>query len=434
MKILLVSDNYPPFLGGAHRQTQLLGRELVRRGHTVKVATLWHGGMPSEEEDEGVTVYRLKQMRTWLPGLVRSKAQQYQPPWPDPVTTWQLRQVINQFEPDVIHAYGWISYSLAVALIGKSIPVLLSGRDYAYGCANRSLLWHGQTCTGPALAKCLECASTTYGGPKGWAAVWGVFLHKPLLRRKVNGLHSVSTYVQHVTRRDFLDDRLSSGQRRIGHTVIPSFQESAPESTTLGLVNVEPYVKQLPATTFILFVGALRLVKGLEPLIAAYVQLNNPPPLVLVGTVESDTPKFFPPGVQVLQNFPHAAVMAAWEHCLFGVLPSLWPEPLGSVVYEGMSKGKAVIGTTPGGHTDIIVDGETGFLVPAGNVEALRVAMQTLLDDGALRQQFGQAGRQRAKLFTADVAVPRFEQIYRQLTAARAGRPLEPHSIPLGEP
>ena len=114
--------------------------------------------------------------------------------------------------------------------------------------------------------------------------------------------------------------------------------------------------------------------------------------------------------------------MAAWEGALFGVIPSLWPEPLGSVVYEGMSRGKAMIGTTPGGHTDMIVDGVTGLLVPPGNVDALRTAMHTLLDDPQLCVRFGQAGRARARLFTAEVNVPRFEQLYRQLIDAKHSR------------
>ncbi len=97
------------------------------------------------------------------------------------------------------------------------------------------------------------------------------------------------------------------------------------------------------------------------------------------------------------------------------MIPSLWPEPLGSVVYEGMSRGKAVIGTTPGGHTDMIVDGVTGLLVPPGDVDALRTAMQTLLDDPELCVRYGQAGQERGRMFTAEVNVPRFEQLYRQL-------------------
>jgi glycosyltransferase involved in cell wall biosynthesis len=125
-------------------------------------------------------------------------------------------------------------------------------------------------------------------------------------------------------------------------------------------------------------------------------------------------------------------VLAAWERCLFGVLPSLWPEPLGSVVYEGMSRGKAVIGTRPGGHTDLIVDGVTGLLIPQGDTDALENTMRALIGSGELRERLGQAARERARQFTARVAVPRFEQIYRQLAAGQASEANERVALPLG--
>src|SRR4029078_7850246 len=109
-------------------------------------------------------------------------------------------------------------------------------------------------------------------------------------------------------------------------------------------------------------------------------------PLVLIGTYERDTPTPFPSGAIVLTNVPHAAVLAAWERALFGVTPSLWPEPLGAVVFEGMSCGKAVIGTSPGGHAEMIVDGETGVLVAPGDSTALATAMDELIRDPALRE------------------------------------------------
>jgi len=163
-------------------------------------------------------------------------------------------------------------------------------------------------------------------------------------------------------------------------------------------------------------------VKGINQLLEAYARLASPPPLVLIGTFEFDSPREFPPGVIVLENLPHHAVMAAWERCLFGVIPSLWPEPLGSVVYEGMSRGKAVIGTAPGGHTDMIVHGETGLLVPSGDVDALTQAMTELIDQAELRERLGNAARERARLFTASVAVPQFERFYQYVIDRSSGR------------
>ncbi len=420
LRILLVSDHYPPFIGGAHRQTQLLAHELRQRGHEVNVATVWSGGLPEVEDDAGVRVFRLKQLRTWLPGMVHDRKQRHQPPFPDPITVVGLRRVIRDFKPDVVHAYGWFSYSSALALLGTHIPLLISARDYGYSCATRTLVYRGeQTCDGPALPKCLGCAANLYGTPKGWLAALGVLLGRSLLKRKVRGIHSISAYVQAIMRRDFLGNQQTN---TIAEAIIPSFREDEADQQATVDAQTQSYLDRLPAEKFILYVGALRRVKGVSQLLDAYARLASPPPLILIGTFESDSPREFPPGVSVLENVPHRAVMAIWERSLFGVIPSLWPEPLGSVVYEGMSRGKAVIGTAPGGHTDMIIPGETGLLIPAGDIDALTQAMTDLIDQPDLRERLGTAAKQRSRLFTASVAVPQFERFYQRVIGQSTGR------------
>lgn len=412
MRILLATDHFPPFIGGAHRQAQLIARAMAERGHEVVVATPWHGGLPEVEEDAGVTVHRVRQLRTMFTALVRDERQRHQPPFPDPVTIAGLRKLIREFEPEVIHAYGWLAFSVAVALGRRRIPMLVSARDYGYFCATRTLLRKGAPCSGPGPAKCLACAGEYYGRPKGWFAAAGVALSKPLLARKMTGLHSVSTYVHDVT----VEHMPAPGEGLVEVT-IPSFQE-APSSDG---VDVEGWLSRLPSEPFILFVGAFRKVKGLETLFDAYRQLDSPPPLVLMGTYERDSPADFPPEATVLTDVPNAAVMAAWDKAMFGVMPSLWPEPLGATVAEGMSRGRPVIGTQLGGHVDMLTD-SAGMLVPQGDVEALRGAMERLIADPDLREEMGRAAAERARSFKAENVLPRFEQAYRTVIAAGAGK------------
>src|SRR5581483_7230573 len=308
MRILLVSDHYPPFIGGAHRQTQLLGHKLMQRGHTVAVATVWQPGLPRVQDDDGVAVHRLGQLRALLPWFAQGSKQRHQPPSPDPVTVWQLRRLLNEFQPDIVHSYGWFSYSCAAALLGKNIPLLVSARDYAYSCATRTLV-HNETdiCSGPALRKCLACSAHHYGTAKGYTAVAGVYSGHGLLRRKISGVHSISSYVKQIVGRDFLGAAVAEKQpkRGIVQAIIPSFREDDRELDKRIDPKLYTYLDALPKQPFILFVGALRLVKGLEQLLAAYERLESPPPLVLIGTIEKDTPRVFPKGVVVLQNFPH---------------------------------------------------------------------------------------------------------------------------------
>jgi glycosyltransferase involved in cell wall biosynthesis len=312
-----------------------------------------------------------------------------------------------------------MSYAAAAALDDDRVPLILSARDYAYGCATRTLLHRGRICEGPAPPKCLACSARAYGPLKGAVATAGVRAFRATLAARVHVLHSISTYVRDMVRRDFLDDRVSG----IPHVIIPSFGESEPfDAASADPAEIARLDAELPDRPFILFVGALRRPKGIEPLLEAYRRLSDPPPLVLAGTREADTPRDVPPGVTVIEDVPHSSVMLAWRRALFGVAPSLWPEPLGSVVYEGMSQGRAVIGTVPGGHADMIEDGISGILVPAGDVSALVGAMKRLIDDPAERERLGLAAADRARLFTAVHVMPRWERTYRDAIAAARSR------------
>jgi glycosyltransferase involved in cell wall biosynthesis len=334
------------------------------------------------------------------------------------VTILQLRRLIRRFRPDIVHSYGWISYSCAAALLGSNVPLIITSRDYAYGCANRTLMFDGTECTGPELTKCLGCAGRHYGRAKGWTAAVGVLGSRPLLRAKTAAIHSISTYMQEMVRRDFFDDRRTDHANSVIHDVVGNAPAvDAHRATATDLARL----RELPSEPFMLFVGALRRVKGIEQLVAAYQSLEQPPPLVLIGTVEPDTPSDFPPGVRVLTDFPHNAVMEAWSRCLFGVLPSLWAEPFGTVVCEAMSRGKPVIATKPGGHTDMVIHGETGLLVNRGDIDGLAAAMRLLITDAELRERLGLAASVKAKEFTIDVSLPRIERMYKA-TLSRSGR------------
>jgi glycosyltransferase involved in cell wall biosynthesis len=410
MRLLFVSDHYPPFIGGAERQTQLLASRFAAAGHEVAVAVPWTKGLPHIEEEGGVTVYRIRQLRN-VRGLGGDTVR-HPPPYPDPVTAWKLRQLVRRFRPDVVHSHGWISYSVAASLIGLRTPLLISARDYGYFCANRTLLRDNEPCSGPSLFKCLACAGRNYGRPKGWIAVAGVFAWRPLLRRKVRGVHSISPFVAETMQAYFLGG--ANGSRPALDVVIPSFLDDDFD----GDPDVSALLDKLPREPFILYVGQLRRVKGLDVLFEAYERLESPPPLVLIGYLHRDGPRRVPPYAVMLSAWPHRAVMAAYERASFAVMPSLLPEPLGSVVHEAMSCGKPVIGTNHGGHPDMILDGETGFLVPPGDVAALASAMQRLCVDADLRARMGEAARERSGLFNASSALPRFAELYEQLAAA----------------
>jgi glycosyltransferase involved in cell wall biosynthesis len=62
-----------------------------------------------------------------------------------------------------------------------------------------------------------------------------------------------------------------------------------------------------------------------------------------------------------------------------------------------MAHGRPVVATSVGGLLDLVVDGETGVVVPPRDPAALRSALERLLADPDLRRRLGMAGRERAR-------------------------------------
>jgi glycosyltransferase involved in cell wall biosynthesis len=436
MRLLLVTDSYPPLVGGADFQTQALARAMQAAGHEVTVATPWQPGLAETESDGGVLVRRTRALTMRVPWFSKDPGRRHHPPFPDPGTVIGLRRIIRSFRPDLVHAYGWVSYSAAVALWRTRTPTIVSARDYGYVCPIRTYLYHeGRICSGPAPLKCLRCATITYtrdeagnatlgrqagrvgsrhrlrGLGKALVAVAMAFGGRPLLRRDMVGLHSVSQFVRQVMDRHLIGSR----GRPIIDVVIPSFlipPLGSPDPAMLA---------RLPEEPFLLFVGALLPEKGIWPLLAAYERIRRPaPPLVLIGAASYKSPDQLPDGVIHLGQTSHATVLGAWDRALFGVVPSVGAETFGNVVTEAMSRGRPVIGSRAGGIVDIIEEGVSGLLVPPGDVDALTAAMQRLIDDSALRARLGHGARRRAGAFSAARVVPQFEAVY--VEAARAGK------------
>ena len=80
-----------------------------------------------------------------------------------------------------------------------------------------------------------------------------------------------------------------------------------------------------------------------------------------------------------------------------------------------MASGSPVIATRIGGNPDMVVDGETGLLVPEGDVGALRESMQRLISDEPLRRRMAAAARCRALQFQSEAVIPRIERVYEDL-------------------
>jgi glycosyltransferase involved in cell wall biosynthesis len=91
-------------------------------------------------------------------------------------------------------------------------------------------------------------------------------------------------------------------------------------------------------------------------------------------------------------------------------------EGLGTSLLDAMACGKPVVAAAVGGIPEVVVDGETGFLVPPRDHHAMADAIVRLLSDRGLRERMGDAGRERVReRFTSDVMVANTLGVYRRV-------------------
>jgi L-malate glycosyltransferase len=96
------------------------------------------------------------------------------------------------------------------------------------------------------------------------------------------------------------------------------------------------------------------------------------------------------------------------------VLPTQ-SESFGLAALEAMACGSPVVGSRAGGLPEVIQDGVNGILEPAGSVEAMGRRAAELLRDPERHRAMAEAAAERARLYSADLIVPRYESLYQSV-------------------
>jgi glycosyltransferase involved in cell wall biosynthesis len=218
--------------------------------------------------------------------------------------------------------------------------------------------------------------------PAGWVAartgkpyvvqVWGTDVElarrAPRLARDVlNGARLVIA----------ASNELASGARALGAREVRVIPSGVDLPVDVGEEAQPPEV---------LYAGRLSEEKGVLELVEATRGMN----LVVAGDgpLRAQVPgaRGFVPHDELERLYGRAAVVAC---------PSR-REGFGVACLEAMAHGRPVVATPVGGLLDLVVDGETGLVVPPGDPSALRAALERLLADRELRRAYGAAGRERA--------------------------------------
>ena len=158
-------------------------------------------------------------------------------------------------------------------------------------------------------------------------------------------------------------------------------------------VEIPPFVREPASPPEVLFAGRLSPEKGIIELVEAARGMN----LVVAGDgpLRAQVPGAlgFVPHRELGELYERAAVVACPSH----------REGFNVVCAEAMAYGRPVVAGAVGGLLDLVVDEETGLLVPPRDAGALRTALERLLGDEDLRTRLGAAARERARtLFSWD--------------------------------
>ncbi len=406
MRVLQVSDGYPPATGGTERVVEALSHGLAGGGHRVVVATLGRPDAPDNSVTEaGVEIRRMDGFTRLLRPFAGDPGHYFHPTFPDPLLVRRLQKVVDDFHPDIVHAHGWILNScLGLRLSGAALVTTL--HDYGLRCANKTLISAGRLddpCAGPALGRCLSCTRDHYGALKGTPIALGLRDSRRRLD-KVSLFFPISAAVEAACLSGVPAERICR---------IPSFVDDA----VFDEARTTPRPSFLPDGKFIAFVGALGEHKGLGLAVAAHRLMRADVPLVVIGTERADTEQHAgAPNRPVITRtrVQHAEIMATFAATAVAVVPSRWQEPLGLVAVEAMAAGTPVVATRVGALPEVVEHGKAGLVVPPNDPSALAAALDEMVGDPTRAGQYGAYGSVKARDYRSSVVVPKFIAAYRR--------------------
>ncbi len=175
---------------------------------------------------------------------------------------------------------------------------------------------------------------------------------------------------------------------------------------------------------FVFFVGRLSRQKGIFDLIRAMEEVPEDTTLVL-ATGKPDTPEIegelrrslagAERVIWIPEMLEDPDLVGLYNEAAVFACPSIY-EPFGIINLEAMACETPVVASRVGGIKEVVVDGETGLLVPPGKPDRLGRALRRLLEDPWLAARMGKRGRQRVlRHFTWDRIAEKTLRLYRSL-------------------
>jgi glycosyltransferase involved in cell wall biosynthesis len=372
MRILFLSTSMG--MGGADSQLLVAAQDLQARGHDILVVSLTPlGPMGLRARMSGIATESLEMRR----GI------------PDPRGLARLIRIAKQWQPDVLHSHMVHANLMARALqLVAPVPAVIS---------------------------------TVHNIYEGNALLMAAY-------RLTNGLVDRMTIISEAAAERFIRERIIPRDllRVVPNGVDPELYRQPAEvrdglRRALGLG--EEFVW--------LAVGRFETAKDYPNMLRAFasVRERHPEAVLLLagrGSLQDETESLarelqIGPAVRFLgvRDDVAALVSAADGY----VMSSAW-EGMPMVLLEAAAGGLPVVTTRVGGTAEVVLDGESGYLAPPGDSQALASAMQRLMNlSEAERRALGERGREHIRTnYGLHRVVERWEELYREVLARKAAR------------
>jgi len=386
VRLVLVSEVFPPRAGGAGWSSRALALGLRAAGHDVSVVTTSLG----PEAMDGMRVTRL---------VARGRKRFAVPKAFD--------AALAREEAAVIHAQHSLS-ALGTLRGERARHVAVTVRDHWPVCFWSTRLSRGTLCPGCGLQPMTRCVQGHVNAPAplSWGAI--PYMQWDLAAKRAALGHAGATLA--------VSEAVGAELREAGIPRVEVIPNVVDAEEARVLAEPAPVVP-LPER-FLLFIGKLEENKGARLLVPAVAAAKTGLPLVILGEGSlAHEVKFEAAsrGVPLaMRGWAHRDdVLRSLARASVLVFPSLWPEPLSRVLLEALALGTPVAAMQTGGTREILVDGESGLVV--GDAAALGDAVARLAGDAALRRRITEGARERAKAFSPEALVPRYEAVYKRL-------------------
>lgn len=411
LRILLVTDSFPPGSGGSGWSTFELARQLTRRGHAVDIVHA-QPGTDSGLHDTTYGDLRVTQFRFRVPNV---------PALRNLLKNERLWSTLSRYlvertrtaPVDVLHAQH-VMTTVATIRAGAEakIPVVATVRDYWPVCYWSDLIVHPEAaalcpaCTSEGMRRCVPGRSPLGAG--GWPLI-------PYMRRNL------------ATKRDTL--ARADAVIAVSSAIARDLRERAPElahtrvetiPNPVDMSELDPSATSTPEP-FVLYAGKLATNKGVQFLLPALDAADIRWPLVVIGdgplrsTLEADAVRRGRT-VRWLGWRDRADVLATMREATLLAYPSYGPESLSRVLIEASALGLPIAAMLTGGTGDIIEHERTGLLAPT--VDQFAQDLARLAGDAPLRARLG-AGAQAfvRSRFEASTVAARVEEVYASVIA-----------------